>query len=52
MIFFSKKPSQSHDHDCRPNPPLNPDPTCIAFRSLSLFCFLGFAQRLGAGGSG
>jgi hypothetical protein len=36
----------------RPNPPLNSDPTCIAFRSLSTSRYLGFAQRLGAGGSG
>ena len=36
----------------RPNPPLNSDPACIAFRSLSTSRFLGSAQRLGAGGSG
>jgi hypothetical protein len=35
-----------------PNLSLNSDPACIAFRSLSTFCFLGSAQRLGAGGSG
>jgi len=35
-----------------PNPRLNSDPTCIAFRSLSTFCYLGFVQRLGAGGAG
>ena len=36
----------------RPNLPLNSDPACIAFRSFSCPCFLGFAQRLGAGGAG
>ena len=36
----------------RPNPALHSDPACIAFRSLSSFRFLGFAQRLGAGGAG
>jgi len=36
----------------RPNPPLDSDPACIAFRSLSTFRFLGFAPRLGAGGAG
>ena len=36
----------------RPNPPLNSDPACIVFRSLSASRFLGFAQRLGAGGAG
>jgi hypothetical protein len=35
-----------------PNPALHSDPACIAFRSLSSFCFLGFVQRLGAGGAG
>jgi len=35
-----------------PNPRLNPDPTCIAFRSLSTSRFLGSAQRLGAGVAG
>ncbi len=35
-----------------PNPPLNSDPACIAFRSLSSTRFLGFVQRLGAGGAG
>ena len=35
-----------------PNPPLKSDPACIAFRSLSASCFLGFAHRLGAGGAG
>jgi len=34
-----------------PNPPLNSDPACIVFRSLSSFRFLGSAQRLGAGGA-
>ena len=33
----------------RPNPPLKSDPACIAFRSLSTFCYLGSARRLGAG---
>ena len=36
----------------RPNPPLNLDPACIAFRSLSTSRYLGFVQRLGAGGAG
>jgi hypothetical protein len=35
-----------------PNPPLNSDPACIAFRSLSTSRFLGSAHRLGAGGAG
>ena len=35
-----------------PNHPLNSDPACIAFRSLSVFRFLGSVQRLGAGGAG
>ncbi len=35
-----------------PNPPLKSDPACRAFRSLSTFRFLGFVQRLGAGGAG
>ena len=35
-----------------PNPPLNSDPACIVFRSFSSPCFLGSAQRLGAGGAG
>jgi hypothetical protein len=35
----------------RPNPPLKSDPACIAFRPLSAFRYLGFAQRLGAGGA-
>ena len=34
-----------------PNLSLNPDPACIAFRSFSTSRFLGFAQRLGAGGA-
>src|SRR5512133_1120252 len=36
----------------RSNSPLNSDPACIAFRSLSTSRYLGFAQRLGAGGAG
>ena len=36
----------------QPNPSLNSDPACIAFRSLSASRFLGFVQRLGAGGAG
>ena len=36
----------------QPNPALHSDPACIAFRSLSSFRFLGFVQRLGAGGAG
>ncbi len=36
----------------RPNPPLNSDPACLAFRSLSASSVLGFAQRPRAGGSG
>ena len=36
----------------RPNPPLNSDLAYIAFRSLSSSRFLGFVQRLGAGGAG
>jgi hypothetical protein len=36
----------------RPNPPLNSDPACTAFRSFSSSRFLGSAQRLGAGGAG
>ena len=32
-----------------PNPPLKSDPACIAFRSLSIFRYLGSAHRLGAG---
>jgi hypothetical protein len=35
-----------------PNPPLNSDPAHTVFRSLSASRFLGFAQRLGAGGAG
>jgi hypothetical protein len=35
-----------------PNPPLNSDPACTAFRSFSSSRFLGSAQRLGAGGAG
>ena len=35
-----------------PNPPLNSDPACIAFRSISTSRYLGFAQRLGSGGAG
>ena len=35
-----------------PNPPLNSDPACIAFRSLSTSRYLGFVQRFGAGGAG
>src|SRR5664279_4165405 len=35
-----------------PNPPLNSDPACIVFRSFSCSVFLGFVQRLGAGGAG
>ena len=35
----------------RPNPSLNSDPACIAFRSLSSSRFLGSAQRLDAGGA-
>jgi hypothetical protein len=38
--------------DDRPNPPLNSDPACIAFRSLSAFRYPGSARRLGAGGAG
>lgn len=34
-----------------PNPLLNSDPTCIAFRFLSTSRFLGSARRLGAGGA-
>ena len=36
----------------RTNLPLNPDPAWIAFRSLSSSCYLGFVQRLDAGGAG
>ena len=36
----------------RPNPSLNSDPACIVLRSLSSTRFLGFVQRLGAGGAG
>ena len=35
-----------------PNPPLNSDPACIAFRSLSTSRYLGSVHRLGAGGAG
>jgi hypothetical protein len=35
-----------------PNLPLNSDPACIVFRSLSTFCYLGFVHRLGAGAAG
>jgi hypothetical protein len=35
-----------------PNLSLNSDPACIVFRSFSSFVFLGFVQRLGAGGAG
>ena len=35
-----------------PNLPLNSDPACIVLRSFSSFVFLGFVQRLGAGGAG
>jgi len=35
-----------------PNLPLNSDPACIAFRSLSSSRFPGSAHRLGAGGAG
>jgi hypothetical protein len=34
------------------DPPLNSNPACIAFRSLSASRFLGSAHRLGAGGVG
>jgi hypothetical protein len=36
----------------QPNPALHSDPACIAFRSLSTSCYLGFVHRLGAGGAG
>src|SRR5450631_3786771 len=36
----------------RSNSALNSDPACIVFRSLSTSCYLGSAQRLGAGGAG
>jgi len=39
-------------HEDRPNPPLHSDPACIAFRSLSTSCYLGFVHRLGAGVAG
>jgi hypothetical protein len=42
--------NDSFRHDT-PNLALNPDPACIAFRSLSTTRFLGFVQRLGAGGA-
>ena len=32
-----------------PNLSLKSDPACIAFRSLSTSCYLGFVHRLGAG---
>ena len=35
-----------------PNRWLNSDPACIVFRSLSTSCYLGFVQRIGAGGAG
>ena len=35
-----------------PNPSLESDPACLAFRNLSSPCLLGFVQRLGAGGAG
>jgi len=34
-----------------PNPPLKSDPACVVFRSFSCSVFLGFVQRLGAGGA-
>ena len=34
------------------NPTLNSDPACVVLRSFSSFVFLGFVQRLGAGGAG
>jgi hypothetical protein len=42
-------------HDSVPGAPnlsLHSDPACIAFRSLSTSRYLGFVQRLGAGGAG
>jgi len=36
----------------RSNLSLKSDPACIAFRSFSSFRYLGFVQRLGAGGAG
>jgi len=41
-----------NDGSTRPNPPLNSDPACIAFGSLSTSRYLGFAHRLGAGAAG
>ena len=35
-----------------PNLSLNSDPACIVWRALSSSRYLGFAQRLGAGGAG
>ena len=35
-----------------PNPPLNSDPACIVFRSLSTFRFLSLVLRLGVGVAG
>jgi len=35
-----------------PNLSLNSDPACVVFRSFSCSVFLGFVQRLGAGGAG
>ena len=44
--------STNQELNQQPNPPLNSDPACIAFRSFSSSRYLGFAQRLGAGGAG
>jgi len=49
---LTKSLSSSIKRNAVPNPPLNSDPACIAFRSLSTSCFLGSAQRFGAGVAG
>jgi len=53
-LFPSKLLSSSGGLQFRgvPNPSLNSDPACAVFRSFSSFRYLGFVQRLGAGGAG
>src|SRR5512133_185187 len=52
MLRGFKEKSHRRLNAYLPNPALNSDPACIAFRSLSASRFLGSAQRLGAGGAG
>jgi hypothetical protein len=53
IVFLSPRPMQTNEsYAQQPNPPLNSDPARTIFRSLSASGFLGFVQRLGAGGAG